>query len=249
LILSLESRLTGLFARSFPGAQVVSHMTAKREGHTLRGPTDLPDLSAVDLWTPLASLLRRFRRSVEAYPGRERFLTPDPARVTHWRAVLAKAPKGLKVGILWKSLKNDAARARYFSPFEGWGPVFAKRGVTFVNLQYGETAEELAYAKAHFGVDVWTPPGIDLKQDLDDLAALTCALDLTLAPPNATSNIAAACGAPVWLVSPPGSWPRLGTLRYPWYPQARVFVPAGFGDWGALMDDIAAALGALATGT
>ncbi|MDB5428997.1 MAG: flagellar protein FlbA [Caulobacter sp.] len=249
LILALEARLVELFARSFPKAQVVSHLTGKREGHTLRGPTADVEMASVDLWTPLASLLRRFRRSVEAYPARDHFLTPDPARVAHWKAALAKAPAGLKVGILWKSLKNDAARARYFSPFDDWGPVFAQKGVTFVNLQYGETGEELAQARARFGVDIWTPPGIDLKQDLDDLAALTCALDLILAPPNATSNIAAACGAPVWLISPPGSWPRLGTPRYPWYPQAKVFVPAGFGDWGPLMAQVGTAIAALAAGT
>jgi tetratricopeptide (TPR) repeat protein len=249
LIIALEGRLVSLFARSFPSARVMPHVTGKRDGHTLRGAPELTDPSEVDLWAPLASLLRAFRRSIGAYPERERYLTPDSDRVAHWRKELARAPAGMKVGILWKSLKNDAARARYFSPFDGWGPVFDQAGVTFVNLQYGETAEELAYAKANFGVDIWTPPGIDLKQDLDDLAALTCALDLTLAPPNATSNIAAACGAPVWLISPPGSWPRLGTLRYPWYPQARVFVPASFGEWDALMHEVGGALGTLSAGT
>ena len=74
-------------------------------------------------------------------------------------------------------------------------------------------------------MDVWTPPGIDLKNDLDDLAALTCALDLVVGQANATTNIAAACGAPTWLISTPGAWPKLGTDRYPWYPQVRVFIP------------------------
>jgi hypothetical protein len=76
----------------------------------------------------------------------------------------------------------------------------------------------------------------------DEVAALTCALDLTLGPANATTNIAAACGAPVWLVSTPGAWPRLGTDRYPWYPQARIFTPQFYNRWGPVMAEVAAAL-------
>ena len=77
---------------------------------------------------------------------------------------------------MWKSLKQDGARLRYYSPFEQWAAVLACRGVVFVNLQYGDCAEELAAAKRDFGVEIWSPPGIDLKQALDDVAALACAL-------------------------------------------------------------------------
>ncbi|HYF23800.1 MAG TPA: flagellar protein FlbA, partial [Caulobacteraceae bacterium] len=59
---------------------------------------------------------------------------------------------------------------------------------------------------------------------------------------NATTNIAAACGAPVWLISTPGAWPKLGTDRYPWYPQARVFNPPAFNQWAPVMDEVAEAL-------
>jgi spore coat polysaccharide biosynthesis protein SpsF len=67
-----------------------------------------------------------------------------------------------------------------------WRPVLEAPGVTFVNLQYGDCDEEIALAKAEFGVDIWQPPGIDLKQDLDDVAALCCAMDLIVGFSNAT---------------------------------------------------------------
>jgi hypothetical protein len=69
-------------------------------------------------------------------------------------------------------------------------------------------------------------------------------MDLVVGPANATTNIAAACGAPTWLISTMGAWPRLGTDRYPWYPQARVFVRPGPGDWAPVMDEVAQALAA-----
>lgn len=185
---------------------------------------------------------RRFRADVADYPDKAAFLTADAERVEHWRKVLADAPAGPKVCILWKSLKLDGARLRYFSPFEAWQSVLTTPGAVFVNLQYGDSEAEMAEAKARFGIDLWRPPGIDLKNDLDDVAALACALDLVLGPANATTNIAAACGAPVWLISTPGAWPKLGTDRYPWYPSARVFnAPAGQ-PWTVVMDEIARAL-------
>ncbi|MGA0604527.1 tetratricopeptide repeat protein [Phenylobacterium sp. VNQ135] len=248
LTIAVEPRLVPLFARSFPQADVGAHVTIQHGGRSVRLLPFLEDASETDLWTPMGSLLREFRRSVAAYPDRPRFLTADPERVAHWRGVLEAAPAGKKVGLLWKSGTARGARHRYFSAFEQWAPVLRQSGIAFVNLQYGDCAEELALAKAEFGVEIWDPPGIDLKQDLDDVAALACALDLVAGFSNATFNIAAACGAPAWLITTPGAWPRLGcTDRYPWYPQAKVFAPETYGDWDTAMAQLADALGAWAT--
>ncbi|MDR3513462.1 MAG: tetratricopeptide repeat protein [Caulobacteraceae bacterium] len=242
LTLALEPRLIPLFQRSFPKATIGPHATYKLDGHTMRAAHFVTDDSGVELWAPLASPLRRFRRSIADFPERGAYLKPDTTRVEHWRRELA-ALSGRKVGILWKSLKLDGARLREFSPFEQWRPVLETPGVSFVNLQYGECAAELAEAREAMGLDIWNPPGIDLKNDLDDVAALTCALDLIIAPANATSNIGAACGAPVWFISTPIGWPRLGAARYPWYPHARVFIPERFGQWDGVMREAAEALG------
>ena len=111
-------------------------------------------------------------------------------------------------------------------------------GVSFVNLQYGDCAAEIEQARNELGVEIWNPPGIDLKQDLDDVAALSSALDLVIGFSNATLNIAAACGAPTWLISAPGAWTCLGTDRYPWYPQVRLFRPPAFREWEPVMAEI-----------
>jgi tetratricopeptide (TPR) repeat protein len=242
LTLAVEKRLVPLFRRSFPEARVEAHGTYKVGHHVLRAVLSLGEWEGIDAWAPLASLLRRFRPAVERFPERPAFLKPAAERVAHWRGVLAGMGPGPKVGVLWKSLKIDAVRARYFSPFEQWRPVLTAPGVTFVNLQYGDASVELAEAKARLGVDIRQPPGIDLKDELDEVAALACALDLVIGPANATTNIAAACGAPVWLVSTPGAWPKLGTERYPWYPSARVFSAPAYNDWAPVMFEVGEAL-------
>lgn len=240
LTLAVEHRLVPLFQRAFPQARVGSHLTVKHEGRAQRLLPFLDgQLGDIDLWAPLASPLREFRRSPEAFPERAGFLKPDPERVSHWRAELAKAPAGRKVGLLWKSAIASSGRHRYFSAFDRWAPVLKTPGVTFVNLQYGDCSEEIAQARRDLDVDIWTPPGIDLKQDLDDVAALSSALDLVIGFSNASLNIAAACGAPTWLICAPGAWTCLGTDRYPWYPQARLFVPPAFREWDPVMARIA----------
>lgn len=243
LKIAVESRLVPLFQRSFPIAEVGAHATYDVGGRITRVVPFVGDARDIDLWTPIASLLREFRRTADAFPESGAHLTADPTRVAHWRQVLEAAPAGRKVGLLWKSASTRDSRHRYFSPFDAWAPVLAQKGVTFINMQYGECAEELAFAKAKFGVEIWTPPGIDLKMDLDEVAALSKALDLVVGFSNATLNIAAACGAPNFLISTPGAWPRLGSDRYLWYPSTRVFLPPAFGQWGSVMDEVAKALG------
>jgi len=243
--LAVEHRLVPLFARSFPAADVIMHGTLKVDHHTVRVPrfTDEAAIATVDFWAPMASPLRRYRRSVADFPERRGFLTPDPVRVAHWRAELAALGPEPKVGVIWKSLVTQSARARFYSPFDRWAPVLKTPGAVMVNLQYGDSREEIARARTELGIEIWTPPGIDLKNDLDDLTALCVALDLVIGPATATTNLAAAGGADLWLISTPGAWPRLGTDRYPWYPQTRLFTPPEHNAWEPVMAEVAAALG------
>jgi len=240
LILAVEPRLVSLFQRSFPTARVGPHETGRADHYDVRRTTFVDEDAEVDMWTPMGSLLRQYRADIRDYPDHGGYLKADPARVAHWRAELARLP-GPKIGLLWKSLLNDAERQRFYSPFDLWAETLATPGVTFVNMQYGDCAAELQAARERFGVEIWNPP-FDLKTELDEVAALACALDLSIGPSNATTNIVGACGAPLWLIMQPGGWPRLGTDAYPWYPHAKVFTPPAITQWGEAMAQVAAAL-------
>jgi hypothetical protein len=233
--------LVSLFQRSFPTALVGPHETGRANHYDVRRATFVDEDADVDMWAPMGSLLRQYRADVSTFPDHGGYLKPDPERVAHWRKELSALGPGPKVGLLWKSLLNDAERQRFYSPFELWAETLAIPGLTFVNMQYGDCAAELQAARERFGVEIWDPP-FDLKAELDEAAALACALDLNIGPSNATTNIVGACGAKLWLILQPGAWPQLGTDVYPWYPQARVFAPPAMTQWGAAMADVAAAL-------
>jgi len=235
LFLAVEPRLVPLFQRSFPQAVVGGHVTGLHGHSVVRAAPFIEPVSAeIDCWMPMAAPLRQFRPTLAQFAGARAFLTPDPDRVAHWRRRFADQGPGPKIGVLWKSMVIDPSRARHFSPFQQWLPVLGLEGPVFVNIQYGDSAAEQDEA-ARLGIRLWTPPGIDLKNDLDDLAALTTALDLVVGPANATSNIAAACGAAVTLVSMRGAWPQLGTQRWPFYADMQVIQADGLGQWDGAM--------------
>lgn len=244
LTLAMDPRLIATAARSFPKATVIAHTTARKDGLGLRGLVAPPD-AAPDVWSPMASLLGPYRPSVASYGSKAQFLTADPAKIAHWTDWLQSLPPSPKVGLVWKSLIMDLQRQRHFPKLADWAPILCVPGVQFVALQYGEMAADLDQFAALSGNKPIIPPGIDLKDDLDDLAALTCALDLTLGPANATTNLAAACGASVGFLVSPDTWPMFGTDHYPAYPKAKVFVPATYTDRGPMMQAVADYVGRL----
>jgi tetratricopeptide (TPR) repeat protein len=241
LRIACEYRLMPLVKRSFPEAVVGHHMSATVEGREVRAVPKIGD--GADFWTPMATPLRAFRTRLDAFPDAPGFLTADPDMQAAFRKQLDGFGAGLKVGILWKSLKMDPRRSRFFSAFDAWEGVLKTPGAEFVNLQYGEVQDELDLAGERFGITIHQPRDIDLKMDLDKVAALSSVCDLVIAPMNATSNLAAACGGKVWFIHARSSaWTMLGTGHQPWYPQSRSFFSEGFKNWDATMAKVQTAL-------
>ena len=237
--LAVAPRLVALFARSFPQTEVVAHVTDASDGRKVRSVERLPE--GMDLWAPIGSLSIPFRSDLHAFERSGAALKPDPARVEHWRRLLGEGDDRPKVGVIWKSSKTHGDRRRQFAPFEAWEGLLRTPGVRFVNLQYGDCAAEIAQARS-WGTELWTAPDLDLTNDLDDAAALSASLGLVIGFPNASTSLAAACGARTWIVTPDASWWRFGTEGHGFFPQARVFLAPRDGDWRDVMGDVARAL-------
>jgi tetratricopeptide (TPR) repeat protein len=250
LQIAVDPRLVPLFQRSFPAAEVGTY-----DDRTLIDPDGNKALrlipfatkdNAPDLWSPMGSALQHFRKSLADF-RHEAFLVPDPARVEEFKLALHALP-GRKVGLCWRSMMLGAKRAKYFSPIDHWGPVLRTPGISFVNLQYGDSAGELAHAAEMFGVTIHQIDGLDLQNDIDGTAALCAALDLVLSAPTAAAATAGSVGVKTWFVTAGRTWPQLGTAEYPWYADTKVFWPEKFGDWNALMPRVAEELAAFAAG-
>ena len=172
----------------------------------------------------------------------------DAQLTDEWRARLDALGPGLKVGISWRAGGQPSERRKRTTGLEIWRPVFTLSGVQFVNLQYGETAAEIAAAAQELGAITYDPPDGDPLVDLDAFAAKIAALDLVISVGNATVHLAGALGVPAWAALPkvPGWRWQIAGRESPWYSSVRLFRQRERGDWSPAFAEVAAALGELA---
>jgi len=221
-----------LFARSFPDCDVVPR-TDPPHPYTQHG---------IDFQVPVCGLGRWLRRSLDAFPERGSYLVADAERVRYWRDRLDRLGTGPKIGFSWRSINVSGARSLACTLIEQWRPVLAVPGATFVSLQYDECSDELESARRDLGVPVHELAGIDMFNDLDDVAALMGALDLVISAPTAVSVLAAALGVPTWQLHHGTDWQMHGQARHPWLRSLRRIERGLHQPWEEVMDEVAVEL-------
>ena len=233
-ILETQFKLVSLYARSFPKAEVVPRLDPPL-ARTLQ-----PDIQ----WQiSIASLPQFLRLTLDNFPLHKGYLIPDPQRVIFWKDRINALGNGPKVGISWRSMLSHRNRDFCYTELSEWKAILSVPGVTFVNLQYDECREELDNAEQQFGTRVHAFDDIDLRNNLDEAAALTSTLDLVIAPNTSVFAMAGALGKPVWLLNPENDWGTLGTDHIPWFPDTRLFVKSNAqNNWDTVIGDIAEAL-------
>jgi tetratricopeptide (TPR) repeat protein len=233
-IVECEPRLAPLFARSFPTATVIP-----------RTDPPQPDAWQADLQCAAGNAGRWLRPSLDrfpkGFPSDKGYLRADARRIAHWRARLDALGPGLKAGICWRSGNTAGLRRLDCTELREWGSVLAVPGVHFINLQYDDCRLELEQAAGQSGVPIHGWAGIDLKQDLDEVAALTTALDLVISVGTSVACLAGALGKQVWqltLTSSGDCW-TMGQSFVPWFPSMRIYERPLEQTWGAVLERIA----------
>jgi hypothetical protein len=188
-------------------------------------------------------LCAQFRRDDGAFHGHSSYLRPDPRRVAAFRAQYRALGAHRIVGLSWrtKDMRNGKSRTTQLAD---WLPILRLPGLTFVDLQYGDTTAEREALQRDHGIAVHHDDSVDPLRDLDAQAAQIAALDLVVTVQNATVYLANAVGAPVWALLPhyrDWRWP-VGAATSPWLPTVRPFTQTVRGDWSDTIQQIAAAL-------
>jgi hypothetical protein len=229
--MEVEPRLVSLFARSFPGVQVVP-----------LGPALYPGPMVAH--EPIGGLGRHFRPNWAAFPKRaEGYLVADGARV---RALRERLEDGRKiVGLSWVS-KAPSGGAQKSARLVDFEPLLRSRSHRFIDLQYGDTTDERDAVERMLGIRVERLPDIDNTNDIDGLAALMCACDAVVTVSNTTAHLAGALGRPTWVMVPHGHariwyWFR-DRSDSPWYPRVRVHRQQRGQPWSGLVAEMALAI-------
>jgi len=214
-----DERLMPLIKRSFPSIRVIPRPVFKPGMELPNMPAKYPELAAQ---MPAGTLGQIFRRNLDAFPKEKTgYLVADRLRSASLRARLGLQFGEKLVGMSWIS-KNLQFGRHKSTTLSDWAEIFKTPGVRFVDLQYGDTSEERAALQSQYGVTLSHIEGLDLRNDMDGMAALTAACDLVITVSNTTAHVAGALGIPTWVFVPLGG----GKLWYwgvekettPWYP-------------------------------
>ncbi|MDX2222992.1 MAG: tetratricopeptide repeat protein [Rhodospirillaceae bacterium] len=237
VVLLCSERLVPLFARSFPQAIVGQRAVP------LPAAAAAPDL---DVQMSMSELGACFRKTFADFPRRARLLHADPDLTRRLRAKYEAAASGkLLVGISWRSA-NPVVGYQKSSTLDDWAGLLTTPGAAFVNLQYGDTAQDRADFARATGLSLIHDDTVDPLKDMDAAAAQIAALDLVISVSNTTVHTAGALGVPTWVLlgASRGSlwyWFR-GRDESPWYAGVRLFAADRDRDWTAVMAGVAGEL-------
>ena len=117
----------------------------------------------------------------------------------------------------------------------------AEGPATFVNLQYGDTDDDVDKAARLSGARIYTDPGLDRFTDLDGLAAMTAALDQVITTSNITPMIAGAVGVPCWIMLRKSAYWYWGTAatQSPFFASVKCYRQSTPGEWEDVIEQLA----------
>jgi ADP-heptose:LPS heptosyltransferase len=113
----------------------------------------------------------------------------------------------------------------------------ALHNAQFINLQYGNTRDDLRHL-ATLGLDIYNDPEIDPLLSIDDQAAQISALDLVLTIDNTTVHVAGALGVQTYLLLPTDPDWRWGLEQKNsyWYPSVTFVRNPNPNNWAAAIE-------------
>jgi len=208
VILECDSRLIPAYQRTFP------HWVVRSETIDLNG---YPLLSDFDIQCPVGSLPRFFRSKVSDFDNQKPIFYAEQNLKINFANLLRPFKDKTLVGISWRGGLLSATRNKHYTSIKDWGEIFQLPNCQFVNLQYGDSEEELQEVESLYGVKILRWSNLDLKNDLESVMALIVNLDYVVSVETAVSTIAPALGVTTLLLTLP-QWLMLGEKNnFPWF--------------------------------
>jgi tetratricopeptide (TPR) repeat protein len=203
LVLDCDSRLAGLYARSFD---------CEVHGDRFNRGAPWYETCGAEAQIPIGSLAYHYRTHEEDFPGTP-YLVPDPARRTEYRALLDSLSDRPKIGIAWSGGTADNNEARRSVTLKTLKPLLGHEA-DFISLQYKNPPTEIPH---------W--PHIVENHDYDCTAALVAELDLVITVTTTLVHLCGAIGKECWVLVPEKPQWRYMLERdnIPWYSSVKLF--------------------------
>jgi tetratricopeptide (TPR) repeat protein len=191
-----------------------------------------------DLECPLLSLPAVFGTTPETAPWPGAYLGAEPELVFQKRLRFLNIRPGpmqhsgersLRVGLAWAGNPRYKADRQRSMALTTLLPLLRIPGITWISLQKGPGAEQLAALPG----DVFVSDGSSGDRDLAETAALVASLDLVITTDTCIAHLAGAMEKPLWILLPHlADWRWMEQVETtPWYPTAWLARQSEPGDW------------------
>jgi tetratricopeptide (TPR) repeat protein len=193
-----------------------------------------------DLECPLMDLPAVFGTTVETVPWPGAYLVADTEMVAEkwvqFPRICDSPCAQYRVGLAWAGNPGYNADRLRSVKLATLLPLLRIPGITWISLQKGPDAEQLAALPA----DVVLLDGSSRDRDLAETAALIDTLDLVITTDTCVAHLAGAMAKPVWVLLPHLSdWRWMQQIETtPWYPTARLFRQSIPGDWTEVLERV-----------
>jgi len=205
-------RLVPLFSRSFEGADVhAAPYKAAENG-----------LQSYDFQSSFPSLGQYLRTSTKDFPSindRYIYLKADSSQIAHWKKQLERISDKPKIGLSWSSNLVKDELKHFYASIHDMKPLLSLIGVEFICLVPSDVDDEITEAFKEYGVTIHVMKGLDLKQDIDGVAALISSLDIVVSCLSTVTELAGALGVRTLGFIGENSHPQwMGTGDVLWFP-------------------------------
>jgi hypothetical protein len=220
----LDPRLIPIFKRSFSHIDHVTFISIHQK---------LTD-SEYDFHIPIGNLGKFFRNSRNDFNLQpSSYLKADENQIESLRKKINKNQQKI-CGVSWKSKSVEIGINKSLT-LEELLPIFSLPNTAFINLQYGDTEQEIENIQKNQGIEIQSINEIDNFNNIDGLVALISVCDYVVTSSNVTAHIAGALGKETYLLVPFAH----GKIWYwgeneentLWYPSIKIYRCVNLNSW------------------
>lgn len=213
IVIACTPRLYNIFSHSFSELQFIPCLRIRNSDPIdLSNYSNVPNSKFIDLIDNNAveninrsdkivfttDLLHRVLPNYESFDGKS-YLVADDILINQLKNRLPTNKK--LIGLSWRSSLNTTGRNEHYLSVEQLAPIFEIDNIQFVNLQYDDCAEEIAWINKNYPGKIINFDDIDQYNDFDSVAALMMCMDLIISPATTVVELAGALGCETWLFS------------------------------------------------
>jgi tetratricopeptide (TPR) repeat protein len=186
-----DSRLEGLFKRSFPTCDV----------YGTRYKKEVPEWrkKKFDARVALGQLPEFYRQNDSDFPGTP-YLVPNPQMALQWRALLDSLGPKPKIGITWTGGLPHTGQRKRSVKIETYRLLFDAFDADWISLQYKD--HDVKEAEERFGIKLHDWEWGTRFHDYDQTVALVSQLDLVISVCTAVVDVCAGLGKDCWTLVP-----------------------------------------------